>query len=112
MKQLLLDLRDVVKYWKRATRVAKHSLKDARLKNQRLQLQLEGAIKHNEHSVAMFLGARRDVAIVQAELQLVAQSRVELEVRLGKLKKERKFLFGALFVCVGLVAACWRPWIM
>ena len=87
MKQLLLDLRDAVKYWKRATGVAKHSLEDAGLENQRLQLQLEGAVKHNEDSVAMFLGARRDVAIVQAELQLVAQSRVELEVRLGRLEK-------------------------
>ena len=87
-------------------------MEDARLENQRLQLQLEGAVKHNEDSVAMFLGARRDVAIVQAELQLVAQSRVELEVRLGRLEKERKFLFGALFVCVGLVAASWMPWIM
>ena len=49
-------------------------MEDARLENERLQLQLEGDVKHNEDSVAMFLGARRDVAIVQAELQLVAQS--------------------------------------
>ena len=66
---------------------------------------MEGVVKHNEDSVAMFLGARRDVAIVQAKLQLVAQSRVELEVRLGRLKKERKFLFGALF-CVCWISGC------
>jgi len=47
----------------------------------------------------MFVAARRDVAIMQAELQLGAESRVELEVRIGTLEKERKFLFGALFVC-------------
>ena len=52
------------------------------------------------------------MAIMQAELQLGAESRVELEVRIGTLEKERKFLFGALFVCVGLVATSWMAWIM
>ena len=45
------------------------------------------------------------MAIMQAELQLGAESRVELEVRIGTLEKDWKFLFGALFVCVGLVAS-------
>jgi len=136
-KQLLLDLRDAVKYWKHATGVAEQSLEDARMEtarllegatrenqrlqlllegttreNQRLQLELEGAVRYNEDRGAMFVAARRDVAIMQAELQLGAESRVELEVRIGTLEKERKFLFGALFVCVGLVAASWMPWIM
>ena len=112
-----------MKYWKRATGVAKQSLEDARMEttrllegatreNQRLQLELEGAVRYNEDRGAMFVVAKRDVAIMQAELQLGAESRVELEVRIGTLEKERKFLFGALFVCVGLVAASWMPWIM
>ena len=60
---------------------------------------------YNEDREAIFVAAKRDVAIMQAELQLGAKSRVELEVRIGTLEKEIKFLFGALFVCVGLVAA-------
>jgi len=80
--------------------------------NQRLQLELEGVVRYNEDRGAMFVAATRDVAIMQAKLQLGAKSRVELEVRIGTLEKERKFLFGALFVCVGLVVASWMPWIM
>ena len=67
--------------------------------NQRLQLELEGAVRYNEDRGAMFVAAKRDVAIMQAKLQLGAKSRVDLEVRIGTLEKERKFLFGALFVC-------------
>jgi hypothetical protein len=46
------------------------------------------------------------VANLQANLQNANRSRVQLEVRIRTLEKERKLLFGALFVCVGLVAAC------
>ena len=81
-------------------------------KNQRLQLELEDVVRYNEDREAMFVAAKRDVAIMQAELQLRAESRVELEVRIRTLEKKRKFLFGDLFVCVGLVAASWMPWIM
>ncbi|XP_066384681.1 uncharacterized protein [Miscanthus floridulus] len=98
-KQLLLDLRDAMKYWKHTTGVAEQSLEDARIKTARL---LEDATRENQ----------RYVAIMQAELQLGAESRVELEVRIGTLEKERKFLFGALFVCVGLVVASWMTWII
>ena len=80
--------------------------------NKKLQLELEGAVRYNEDRGAMFVAARTNVAIMQAELQLGAESRVELEVRIGTLEKERKFLFGALFVCVGLVATSWMTWIM
>jgi hypothetical protein len=55
MKQLLLDLRDVVKYWRREPEEAERRLEDARMEttrlidaireNQRLQAQLEGAVK-------------------------------------------------------------------
>ncbi|XP_066391909.1 uncharacterized protein [Miscanthus floridulus] len=100
-KQLLLNLRDAVKYWKHATGIAEQSLEEARMETARL---LEGATRENQRL--------RDVAIMQAELQLGAESRVELEVRIGTLEKERKFLFGTLFVCVGLVAASWMPWII
>ena len=93
MKQLLLDLRDAVKYWKPATGVAEQSLEDARMattrllegatrenqrlqlelegatrENQRLQLELEGAIRYSEDREAMFVAAKRDVAIMQAKL--------------------------------------------
>ena len=44
-KQLLLDLRDAVKYWKCATRVAESSLEDARMETARL---LEGATRENQ----------------------------------------------------------------
>jgi len=44
-KQLLLDLRDVVKYRKRATGVVEQSLKDARMETARL---LEGATRENQ----------------------------------------------------------------
>ena len=44
-KQLLLDLRDTVKYWKRATGVAEQSLEDARMETARL---LEGATRENQ----------------------------------------------------------------
>jgi hypothetical protein len=55
----------------------------------------------------MFVVARRDVAIMQEEVQRGDQARAQLEVRIGTLQKERKFLLGALFVCIGLLVVCW-----
>jgi hypothetical protein len=60
----------------------------------------------------MFVEARTEVANLQANLQNADRSRVQLEVRIGTLEKERKLLFGALFMCIGLVVACWMPWSM
>lgn len=44
-QQLLLDLRDAVKYWKRATGVAEQMLEDAKRENGRL---LEEERRENE----------------------------------------------------------------
>ncbi|CAD6263144.1 unnamed protein product [Miscanthus lutarioriparius] len=49
MKQLLLDLRDAMKYWKRATGVAEQSLEDARMETARL---LESATRENQRASA------------------------------------------------------------
>jgi chromosome segregation ATPase len=105
-------LRDAVKYWKSQTGEAERRLYVAARENQRLQAELEAAVKFNEDRCTMFVEARTEVANLQADLQNVDHSRVQLEVRIGTLEKERKLLFGALFVCVGLVAACWMPWSM
>jgi hypothetical protein len=67
---------------------------------------LEGAVKFNEDRHAMFVAARRDVTIMQEEVQRGDQARAQLETRIGTLQKERKFLLGALFVCVGLLVIC------
>jgi predicted RNase H-like nuclease (RuvC/YqgF family) len=112
LKQLLLDLRDAVKYWKSQTREAERRLDVATRENQRLQAELEAAVKFNEDRHAMFVEAKTEVANLQANLQNADHSWVQLEVRIRTLEKERKLLFGALFVCVGLVAACWMPWSM
>jgi chromosome segregation ATPase len=74
--------------------------------NQRLQAQLEGVVKFNEDRHAMFVVARRDVAIMQEEVQRGDQARAQLEARIRTLQKERKFLLSALFVCVGLLVVC------
>ena len=42
-------------------------LEGAIRENQRLQLELEGAVRYNEDREAMFVAAKRDVAILQAE---------------------------------------------
>jgi hypothetical protein len=55
----------------------------------------------------VFVVARRDVANMQEEVQRGDQARAQLEVRIGTLQKERKFLLGALFVCIGLLVDCW-----
>jgi len=133
MKQLLLDLRDAVKYWKRETLAAEWGLEEARThharaldaatmenqrlqgqleaagrENQRLQGQLEAAIKFNEDRRQMFVDARRDVATMQGQMVGVLDARAQLESRIVKLQKERKFLLFALVVCVGLVSAFWK----
>jgi hypothetical protein len=85
LKQLLLDLQDAVKYWKRATGEAEQSLEATRMdtarllegstrenerlqlqlegatrENQRLQQELQGAVRFNEDKEAMFVAARRE----------------------------------------------------
>jgi hypothetical protein len=112
LKQLLLDLRDAVKYWKSQTGEVERRLDVAARENQRLQAELEATIKFNEDRRAMFIEARIELANLQADLQNAHRFRVQSEVRIGTLEKERKLLFGALFMCVGLVAACWMPWSM
>jgi hypothetical protein len=52
----------------------------------------------------MFVAARRDVAIMQEEVQR-GQARAQLEARIGTLQKERKFLLGA-FIYVRWIIGC------
>lgn len=116
MKQLLLDLRDAVKYWRKETRQAERRLEEARtetarqldaaaMENLRVHAELEATVKFNEDRGAMFVQARTEVANLQAQLQNADQARVQLE-------KQRKMLFGALVVCLGLVVASCMPWSM
>jgi hypothetical protein len=58
LKQLLLDLRDAVKYWKSQTGEVERRLDVAARENQRLQAELEATIKFNEDRRAMFIEAR------------------------------------------------------
>jgi hypothetical protein len=53
----------------------------------------------------MFVAARRDVAIMQEEVQRGDQARAQLEARIGTLQKERKFLLGA-FIYVRWIIGC------
>ena len=76
--------------------------------NQKLQGQLEAVIKFNEDRRQMFVDARRDVATMQGQMVGVLDSRAQLESRIVKLQKERKFLLFALVVCEGLVCAFWK----
>jgi hypothetical protein len=60
LKQLLLDLRDAMKYWKSQTGEAEHRLDVAARENQRLQAELEATIKFNEDRRVMFVEARTE----------------------------------------------------
>lgn len=47
-------------------------LEEERRENERLWLELEGVVRHNEDSEAMFVVSKRDLATVQADFLLVA----------------------------------------
>ena len=105
-----------MKYWRGETVEAERCLEEARMEiarimggaareNQRLQAQVEAAVKFNEDRQRMFVEVRRDVAIMQGEVQRVEEERGRLQARIVKLQKERTILMGALVVFVGLLAA-------
>ena len=112
VKRLLLDLRDAVKFWKGSCLEAEHRLDVAGMQNQRLQSELEAAVKFNEDRRAMFVEARAQANNLATELQNAVGSRLQLEARIGRLERVRNVLCGALFVVIGVLVACWMAWIM